>query len=267
MGRRSDFENEEHPVEESILDIVAGAEWTGIQFNEVVRRAEKINISRATVARYLRKMVKEGVVKKEVLGTRKSSYRLSAQAAYRENVQRSLFSILSMALFNDILDNASSGRLSDEEFTEVFTKRIGVLAMYTLLIGLSKAEENPDEAGKWIEEAFGTLIQKDGWRVCLNRQIFGKQVPLRHPIKLKGPAAPEILLEEGTIYVKLPEAIEPGLTARVLKEMPKIPEERVKNLIRSLESLFPEEIRILDQALSQIREAVSISMEEVKKHV
>jgi len=46
------------------------------------------------------------------------------------------------------------------------------------------------------EEGFGTLIQKDGWRICLNRQIFGKPVPLKRPITLKKPVMPEITVDE-----------------------------------------------------------------------
>jgi len=266
MGRRGELENEKHPLEESILDIIAGAEVDGMRFTEIVRKAEKINISRSTVFRHLSKMVKDGIIKKEQFSKKKTFYKLTTQAVYRENVQRSLFSILSMALFNDILDDASSGRLSDEVFTEVFPKSIGVLAMYTLLTGLSMAKESPEVAGKWIEEGFGTLIQKDGWRVCLNRQIFGRPVRLRRPIKLKKPVMPEMIVEEGTIYVRLPEAIQPGLTARVLREMPKIPEERLKSLKTSLKKLYPEEIGILDQAFFQIREAANISSKEVKRN-
>jgi len=70
---------------------------------------------------------------------------------------------------------------------------------------------------------------------------------------------PEIILEEGTIYVKRPAAIEPGLTARVLKELPPIPENRLKELKAAMEKCYSKEIEILDQALSQIKEAAQIS--------
>lgn len=266
MGRRSELEEEKYPIEESLLDIIASAKLDGLRYSEIIRKAEEKNISRATAARYLKKMVEKGVIKIERLGKKKTFYKLTIQAIYRGHVQRNLFSILSMALFDDVLDGASSGKFSDEAFADVFTKRIGVLAMYTLLTGLYMARESPEEAGKWIEEAFGTLIQKDGWRVCINRQIFGKPVRLRHPITLKKPVVPEITIEEDVIYVRLPEAIEPGLTARVLKEMPEIPNERLNSLKKSLEKTFLEEVKILDQVFSQIMDAAKVSAKEVKKN-
>jgi len=170
-----------------------------------------------------------------------------------------------MHLFDDILEEASTGKLSDKKFAKLFTNRVGVLAMYTLLTGLSLAKQDPEEAGKWIEEAFGTLIQKDGWRVCLNRQIFGKPVPLRRKIALKQPVRPEITIEDGAIYVRLPAAIEPGFSSRVLKELPKIPDERIKELKKSLKTLYPEEVDLLDGILNQIKEAAEISKKEVNK--
>ncbi len=170
-----------------------------------------------------------------------------------------------MHLFDDVLEDASSGKLADEEFTRLFTNRIGVLAMYTMLVGLSKANRSPEEAGKWIEEAFGTLVQKDGWRICLNRQIFGGRVRLRRPIKLKQPVAPEIIIEEGAIFVKLPSAIEPGLAAKVLRELQPIPDERLEELKGSLRKLYPSEIKLLEEALSGITEAAEISKSEVRK--
>ena len=259
MGRRTKELNEWEPIEEKLKEIIANSELEGMRFAEIVRQARKAGISRATVARYLIKVVDKGVVKKEDLGGKKVYYKLAMEAIHGKHVQQSLFSVLSMHLFNDILEGASTGRLTDEEFTRLFTGRIGALAMYTMLTGLSMAKKDPDEAGKWIEEAFGTLIQKDGWRICLNRQIFGKPVPLRRPITLKRPVMPEIILEEGTIYVKRPAAIEPGLTARVLKELPPIPENRLKELKAAMEKCYSKEIEILDQALSQIKEAAQIS--------
>jgi predicted transcriptional regulator len=258
VGRRID---ELRPVEEVLLEILAGSELRGMSFTEIVSQASKrLNpLGRATVARYLPQMIKKGAVKKEDLGGKKIYYKLTIEAIHRRHVQRSLFSVLSMHLFDDILEGASTGKLTDEEFTKFFTGRIGALAMYTMLAGLEVAGKDPEEAGKWIEETFGTLVQKDGWRICLNRQIFGKPVPLRQPITLKEPVIPEVIVEEGTIYLKLPAPIEPGLAARVLKELPKIPDDRLKELKASLEKLYPREIEILDQALSQIKEAARIS--------
>ena len=125
------------------------------------------------------------------------------------------------------------------------------------MLGLSKAEHDPVEAGKWIEEAFGTLLQKYGWRVCLNRQIFGGPVRLKRPIASEQLAVPEIVIEEKKIYVKLPSAIEPGLAAKVLKEIPPIPEYRLNALKDSLKKLYPKEV---DNIVHEIKEAAKISV-------
>jgi len=253
MGRRSDYENELNPIEEKLTEIIASSDFRGIKFAEIVKIAEKHGISRATTARYLNRMTKKGIVRKD------SAYRLAMEAVHWRHAQRSLFSVLAMHLFDDIYEKASSGKLTDKEFAKLFSSKIGVLAMYTMLVGLSKAERNPEEGGKWIEEAFGTLIQKDGWRVCLNRQIFGGPIRLQHPIKLEQPIAPEIIVEEGTIYVKLPRAIEPGLAIKVLKGLPPIPKKRLEELKAALAELYPNEVKILDGVLNQIKEAARIS--------
>jgi len=257
LGRRG---GEPRPVEEILLEILAGSEW-GMTFTDIVTQASRRArpISRATVARSLSKLVRKGIVEKESFGAKRAFYKLTIEAIDKGHVQRSLFSILSMHLFNDILEGASTSRLTDEEFTRLFTSRVGVLAMYTLLAGLSKAVKDPEEAGKWIEEGFGTLIQKDGWRTCLNRQIFGRPVPLRRPITLKKPVVPEITVEEGVIRVRLPAAIERGLAARILRELPQIPENRLKELKASLKKLYPKETELLDQAASMIQKAGAIS--------
>jgi hypothetical protein len=253
LGRRSDFENESSPIEEKLIEVIASSDARGTRFSDIVMLAEKHGISRATVARYLPLLVKRGMVKKN------SVYRLAMEAVHWKHAQRSLFSVLSMHVFDDILDSAGKPRLNDKEFTRVFTGRIGALAMYTLLQGLSMKERRPEEAGKWIEEAFGTLVQKYGWRVCLNRQLFGEPRRLKHPIDLETLPVPEIIVEEETIYVKLPSAVERGLTARVLKELPPIPDERLNALRSSLKELYPKETELLDNAYLEIKEAAKTS--------
>lgn len=254
MGRRSDLENELNPIQERLVEIVASSDVRGMRFADIVLLAEKAGISRATVARHLSQLVERGIVRKDGV------YKLAMEAVHWKHAQRSLFSVLSMHLFNDILDAASQRKLNDEEFTEQFVGKIGALAMYTLLLGLSKAEYDPVEAGKWIEEAFGTMLQKYGWRVCLNRQIFGGPVRLKRPIDLEQLAIPEIVIEEQKIYVKLPSAIEPGLATKVLKELPPIPEYRLGALKDSLEKLYPKEIELLDDIVHEIKEAAKISV-------
>ena len=253
LGRRSDLEIELNPIEEKLVEVVASSDVRGMRFADIVALAEKAGISRATVARYLSTLLKRGVVKKDGV------YKLAMEAVHWKHAQRSLFSVLSMHIFNDVLDAISQGKLKDDEFTKLFTGKIGALAMYTFLRGLSVAERKPEEAGKWIEETFGTLVQKYGWRVCLNRQIFGGPKRLRQPIFLERLPVPEIIVEEDTIYVKLPSTVEPGLAARVLEELRPIPAGKIVALKVSLKKLYPKEVELLDNAMYEIKEAAKVS--------
>jgi DNA-binding transcriptional regulator YhcF (GntR family) len=250
MGRRSDMENEQRPIEDRLVEIIASSDYQGIKFGDIVQLAEKSGISRATVARYLDRLVSQGMVKKD------GGYKLAMEAVNSKHAQRSLFSVLAMHLFDDIVEKAGQGKLGDEEFTRFFVDRVGVLAMYTLLVGLGKAGRNPEEAGRWVEEAFGTLIQKDGWRMCLDRQLFRGVVLLRSPVKLDQPLRHEIEIRDETIYVHLPSAIQPGSAARVFKELPPISEDRLNLLKECLKRLYPKETELLDDAINIINEAV-----------
>jgi hypothetical protein len=70
---------------------------------------------------------------------------------------------------------------------------------------------------------------------------------------------PEITVEEGVIRVRLPAAIERGLAARILREIPQIPENRLKELRASLEKFYPKETELLNQVTSLIQKAGAIS--------
>src|SRR5665647_1331146 len=254
MGRRSDFEEEDLPFEEKLVEIVARSDYRGMRFGEITDLAKEEGISKASVARHLISLVKKGLLKKD-----DSSYKLAMEAVNYKHAQRSLFSVLAMHLFDELYEQTGQGKLSDEEFTKLFTTKIGALAMYTMLVGLSKAKMHSKEGGKWIEEAFGTLIQKDGWRSCLNHQIFKEIVKLTNSIRLGEPLTPEITVEDGTIYIRLPSAIQPGLAGKVLKELPPIPNGRLDLLKGCLKKLYPSETMLLEDALNKINDAVSAS--------
>jgi hypothetical protein len=255
MGRRSDLENEFHPIEEKLVEIVARADYRGMKFSDITYFAKQEGISRRSVARYLNALVNKGILKKD------GTYRLAMEAINWKHAQRSLFSVLCMHLFDELYEKTGRGTLSDEEFVELFTRRVGILALYTLIVGVSKAaENNPEEGGKWIEEAFGTLVQKDGWRSCLNRQVYGGIVKLASAIRLGQPLMPEIEIKDETIYVRPPAAVQPGLAAKVFKELPKpMPKERINLLKACLKKLYPSETELLDDALNKINMAVATS--------
>ncbi len=253
MGRRSSFEEEYRPIEEKLVEIIARSEYQGQRFVKIVEKAEKAGISKPSVARHLNALVKKGILKKDGV------YRLAMEAINWKHAQRSLFSILAMHVFDDLYERAGEGKIADEEFTRLFTTRIGALAMYTMLVGLGKVGKQPVEGGKWIEEAFGTLVQKDGWRSCLDRQLYGGVVKLKVPIRLGEPLTPEIVVNEETIYVRLPSAVHPGLAGRVLQELPEIPSGRLELLKGCLKKLYPTETALLEDALEKINNAVAAS--------
>jgi DNA-binding Lrp family transcriptional regulator len=255
MGRRTEWENGSHPIEEKIVEIVARADYRGIRFGDIVDLAKEEGISRPSVARHLSMLVDNGILKKD------GGYKLSMEAINWKHAQRNVFSVLAMHLFDDVFEKTGQGILSDDQFVELFTRRVGILALYTILVGLEKASKNnPAEGGRWIEEAFGSLVQKDGWRMCVDRQVFGEIVTLKTPIRLERPLRPQIEIEEGTIYVRSPEAIKRGLAGRVLRELSKpIPKDRLNLLKKSLKNLYPTETQTLDDAFNLIMTAAAHS--------
>jgi DNA-binding Lrp family transcriptional regulator len=253
LGRKADLEEEFRPIEETLVEIVASSDYQGLRFSDIVHLAEKAGISRPSVGRHLSTLVDKGILKKDGV------YKLAKEAINWKHAQRSLFSVLAMHLFDELYEKTGQGKLSDEEFTKLFTAKIGALAMYTMLVGLSKAEKHPEEGGKWIEEAFGTLVQKDGWRSCLNRQVFHGVVELKGVIRLGEPLTPEIVVDDETIYIRLPSAISPGMAGRVLKALPKIPSDRLDLLKGCLKNLYPSETTLLEEALNKIDDAVAVS--------
>ena len=254
MGRRTKWEEERRPTDEKLVEIVSRADYRGVRFGDIVYFAGQEGISRAAVARHLDTLVDDGILKKD------GGYKLAKESINWRHAQMSVFSILSMHLFDDVFERAGQRNITDEEFVKLFTSRVGVLALYTMLVGLEKASKNGSrEGGKWIEEAFGTLTQKDGWRSCLVRQVFGGVVKLKAPIRLGEPLMPEIIVEDDTIYVRPPSAIQTGFAGKVLGELPKIPEDRLDLLRTCLKKLYPSEIELLDDAVSKINMAVSTS--------
>jgi hypothetical protein len=255
MGRRTAWVNESHSIEEKLVEIVSRADYRGLRFGDIVDLAKDDGISRPSVARHLRILVKGGILKKD------GGYRLAMEAINWKHSQRSVFSVLSMHLFDDIFEKAGQGILSNSEFVELFTRRVGILALYTILVGLEKASKNsPKEGGRWIEEAFGNLVQKDGWRMCVDRQIFGEIVTLKTPILLEQPLRPKIEVEDGTIYVYSPESIKRGTAGRVLRELSKpIPPDRLERLKKCLKDLYPAETELLDDAINLIMTAAAQS--------
>jgi len=78
-------------------------------------------------------------------------------------------------------------------------------------------------------------------------------------IRLGEPLTPEIIVDDETIYVSPPSAIQPGLAGRVLKDLPQIPSDRLNLLRGCLKNLYPGETAILEDSLDKINNAVATS--------
>jgi len=227
--------------ERRIVSALGGAERT---FTDLQRMT---GLSKSVLAEHLRRMEKYGMVRRFLPSKgKRHRYKLLAGATIHGHIQRTLFSYLSTQVFNDLFIALEDGSIPNKVFFESFSKKIGVVAMYTLLIGLERARDDPDESGKWFEEAFGDLIQKYSWRRCFYRQIFGGAYDLKHPVNLKEPVMPEVKDE----LIRLPEAFEPGLTGRLHHELPQIPAGRIRQFKTDLHEAYPEDTGTLDFALT-----------------
>ena len=234
--------------EERIINALGGKE---LRFTELLNKA---GLSKPVLNAHLKRLRKDGKIKRIKQRNKRPRYKLVAGALKYGYIRRILFSVLSTQVFNDIFKATGKGAWSDEEFVRRFSQKMGVLAMFVLYVGLSLGRDDPEEGGKWIEEAFGTLFQKYAWRRCFFRQIFGGEYELKNPILLKEPVSPELSDD----LVKLPEAFVPGLSAKILSELTEVPKNRIEAFKRSLEEVYPEEMGKLNEVLALIKDGSEV---------
>jgi DNA-binding transcriptional ArsR family regulator len=228
--------------EEKIINALCGEER---RFAELLKMTD---LSKPVLSKHLHRMQKEGTVKKIKEKKKRPRYKLVAGAFEHGYIKRILFSVLSTQLFNDVFEATGTGEWTDKEFIHRFNEKVGLLELTVLYIGLSIGRDDPEEGGRWIEEAFGTLIQKYAWRRCFFRQIEGGEYELKRPVLLKGP----VTVEFKDKLVKLPEAFVPNVTAKILREMPEVPKEKMEGFRRSLEEAYPEDMKKLKNMLALI---------------
>ena len=208
------------------------------------RRFEQLltstGLSRPVLNQHLQRLQKEGKVKKGEDG-----YILLVGGLESGYIKRGVFSVLSTQLFNDLFEATGTGKLSHKEFIQKFSEKVGLLESFILLIGLTLKKNDPAEGGKWIEDAFGTLIQKYAWRRCFSRQIMGGEYELKKPVHLKG----SVNIEVRGKLIALPGAYVPNITEEILRSMPEIPKDRLECFKRSLEDAYPEEMKKLNEFL------------------
>jgi DNA-binding Lrp family transcriptional regulator len=235
--------------EERIINALGGKE---LRFTELLK---KTGLSKPVLNAHIKRLRKEGKIKRIKPKNKRPRYKLLAGALKYGYIRRILFSVLSTQIFNDVFEATGKGAWSDEEFVRRFSQKIGGLAIFVLYLGLSIGIDDPEEGGKWIEDAFGTLFQKYAWRRCFFRQIFGGGYDLRTPILLKEPVSPEL---RGDL-VKLPEAFIPGLSSKILSKMPNIPHNRMEAFKRLLDEIFPEEMERLNEIITLIENGSEVN--------
>jgi DNA-binding transcriptional ArsR family regulator len=228
--------------EERIINALGGEE---LRFTELLK---KTGLSKPVLNDHIKRLRKEGKIERIKQRNRRPYYKLVAGALKYGYIRRIMFSVLSTQIFNDVFEATGRRSWSDEEFVRRFSKKVGLLATFVLYTGLSIGRDDPEEGGKWIEDAFGTLFQKYAWRRCFFRQIFGGEYNLKNPVLLKEPVSPE--LRDG--LVKLPEAFVPGLSSKILSELPNVPHNKMEAFKRSLEEVFPKEMEKLNEILTLI---------------
>ena len=223
-------------------------------FTEIMRET---GLSRKTVAYWLRILAGEGLIRKE---GRKWKLAGPIPLDYGP-VQRVVFSTLSTKIFNDLFEVA--GRISHEEFLDEFTRKVGLLAVVAMLIGLEVSTEDFDdkkviipkyarEGAEWIERAFATPFQKYAWRRCLFRQVYGGPYRLKEPVELDDPAMIEFTKEGDKILVKPTAAYGPKTTEKILSNLPEVPQERLKGLWDALRRMYPREAKVFEEILELI---------------
>ena len=228
--------------EEKIINALGGEER---RFIELLKMT---GLSKPVLNNHLHRMQKEGKVKKIKQKKGRSLYKLVAGALEHGYIKRILFSVLSTQVFNDVFDATGTREWTDKEFIHRFNEKVGLLELTVLYIGLSIGRKDPEEGGRWIEEAFGTLIQKYAWRRCFFRQIMGGEYELKHPVLLEEP----VTLEFKGKLVGLPGAFVPDVTAKILREMPEMPRDKLEGFRLSLEEAYPEDMKKLNHILALI---------------
>lgn len=228
--------------EKKIINALGGEER---RFLELLKMTD---LSKPVLNNHLHRMQKEGKVKRIKQKKKRPTYKLVAGALEHGYIKRILFSVLSTQLFNDVFEATGTREWTDKEFIHRFNEKVGLLELAVLYIGLSIGRKDPEEGGRWIEEAFGTLIQKYAWRRCFFRQIMGGKYELKRPVLLEEP----VTVEFKDKLVRLPEAFVPKVTAKILLELPEVSRDKMERFRLSLEESYPEDMKKLNHVLDLI---------------
>lgn len=181
-------------------------------------------LSRGVLGKRLKEMLKKGVVEKFVADDGHVKYRLMGKAAQDALIIMKMVQFLSDSdgLFLPTQTRARDVETDVAHFLEALAKRIGAVALYTLIHTLTI--EDPKEAERWLESTFAYPDQRIEWLRCLMDRAA--------------------LIAEKRVSLKFGETIN---IARILEETPK---ESIPKLWKAYRVLYPDEANTLDNAMN-----------------
>jgi len=201
----------------------------------------------------LNELLKRKVVSYSVDSTKRPAiryYELNRIPVYSERGRRSLFSMFSMEIFDDLDKVVRNRSHPDREVLKRFCEKIGLLALYTFLLGLSVKE--PEEADKWIREGFATAHQKFQLlsmligRICYGMMKFRERSDTKEIVR----RAFGWHKDEG-IYISFTTAEELWLNPKLMElVIEQLPDSRIEELKNTLRKLYPEDVALLDRLSS-----------------
>ena len=199
----------------------------------------------------LNELLKRKVVRSRLDSSKRPTvryYELNRVKLQSEAARRGLFSIFAMEIFDDLDRIVREKSHSDVEVLEKFCGKIGLLALYTFLTGLSV--HDAEETLKWIKEAFATTLQRYqilsmlSGRLCLGEMKFEDDPNAAVETVRKGVAWSK---DEGFyITFETPEDVWFNPTTMSLVKS-KLPQGRIDELKAALRTLYPDEVNHLEK--------------------
>ena len=217
---------------------------------------EETRLTRPTLANHLRSMKStKDLVRVIDPETDKTVYRLTKKALSSDTHRRMLVSSLSEFFLDErVVDFYPNDReetivygkgypvLSDREQLNFWMLRIGLLAVYTMLRSITLSRIGSSETGfEWFKETFMTEGQRKQIQYCMLTRLIGKnsdgteteEYLKKIPEWKKGKPFDLVILGNELDYNS-------------------VPHERLSDMMRFLEELYPEEVSLLNKIYSKI---------------
>lgn len=194
----------------------------GIRWNEI--RTE-LGISKPTLAEHLKELKKDGIIVSEKKG-RNSFYKLTKHAWSDVETKIQLFSVSSLSIINKIIAGDSDSRLqqlNEYDFLEDLSRKIGALALFSILKSVEKNEN-------WYDAATFYLQQPGGAHGLMQRKIVYPEGDMR---MMRGSLENVSLLKP-----------------------------KIKKMYNALRKLYPKEITQLEEIYNNPREPMYLETGE-----